>query len=191
MPLFFAAPFLVSGCIAFLVCAVIPQLRRFTLASSLWCISFGACILTALIFVVLATNGAAVATSLFHFHLNERFNPGFKATITLDCISVIAAITGATAITMAHGWILRRVTLNLFRLYLVGVTIGVGLLIAIIGSTLASVTIQSLQHVSIYWAIAPLFVIPVCLILFIYPRAREFRDARPLFMNPITPEEFG
>jgi len=130
MILFIAFPFLVMGCVCFLLCAAIPPLRRFALSSSLWCLACVPCL-----FGILA---AVVLWSLGVHALRRLMKPDFGASLSLHQTSwlgwfvaittFVITVAGATAITFIHGIIIRRLTLALFSLYVAAVSFGVGIL---------------------------------------------------------------
>jgi hypothetical protein len=61
MIFFLAVPFLVLGCVCFLVCATIRPLRRFALSSALWCVACVPCLFSILAAVLLWSFGVDAA----------------------------------------------------------------------------------------------------------------------------------
>jgi len=185
MQIMYAAPFLLSGCAAFLICAFIPQIRRFALSASLWCVACGPCLAAAFIGVVLAEK----ATDTIHGGmLHSLFS--VEGKLTLACMAAVA-MAGATAITLAHGWVIRRITLRLFRLYLTGVTIGIGVLIAFATGIALLIDFTRLQSFTAFVYTVLLLVIPRSLASFAYRNAAGFRGKRPEFLIPISADEFS
>ena len=108
MQIMYAAPFLLSGCAAFLICSFIPHLRRFALSASLWCVACGPCLAAVFIALVLAEKAADTIHSGM---LHSLFS--IEGKLALACMALVA-MAGAAAITLVHGWIVRRLTLNFF-----------------------------------------------------------------------------
>jgi hypothetical protein len=183
MQIMYATPFLLSGCVAFLICAFIPQIRRFALSASLWCVACGPCLAAVFIALVLVEKGA---NTIHGGMLHSLFS--IEGKLALACMALVA-MAGAAVITLVHGWIVRRLTLNLFRLYLTGVTVGVGLLIALATGILLLINFTRLQSSTAFVYTVLLLVIPSSLAFFAYRNAAGFRGKRPEFLNPISADE--
>jgi predicted anti-sigma-YlaC factor YlaD len=80
---------------------------------------------------------------------------------------------------------------KLFRLYLTGVTVGVGLLIALATGFVLRINIHHLQSSPAFVYTVLLLVIPSSLAFFAYRNAAGFRGERPEFLNPISADEFS
>ncbi len=185
MQIMFATPFLLSGCAAFLICAFIPPLRRFALSASLWFVACGPCYIAVLVGTVLAEKGAdAIHSRMLHSLFSTQGN------LALVCMAVVA-MAGAAVMTLVHGWIIRRLTMDLFRLYLTGIAIGVGVLIALATGIALLINVSRLQTFTAFVYIVLLVAIPGSLGSFAYRSAAGFRGKRPEFLNPISANEFS
>jgi hypothetical protein len=113
-----------------------------------------------------------------------------EGKLALACMAAVA-MAGASAVTLAHGWIVRRLTLNLFRLYLTGVTVGVGVLIALATVIALLINFTRLQSSTAFVYTVLLLVIPSSLSFFAYRNAVGFRGKRPEFLSPISAGEYS
>jgi hypothetical protein len=191
MILFIAFPFLAMGCVCFLLCAVIPPLRRFALSSSLWCVACVPCL-----FAILA---AVVLWSLGVDALQRLMKPDFGASLSLHQTSwlgwlvaistFVFTVVGATAITFIHGIIVHRLTLALFRLYVAIVSFGVGIL------TCSFVLFAFAMHLLSLTAFLPAALASLlaasALAYACFRNAAGFRGSYPQRFPVVTPEEFG
>ena len=135
--------------------------------------------------LVLAEKGADTIHSGM---LHSLFS--IEGKLALACMAAVAMV-GAGVITLVHGWIVRRLTLNLFRLYLTGVTAGVGVLIALATGIVLLINFTRLQSSTAFVYTVLISAIPSSLAFFVYRNAAEFRGKRPEFLNPIFTDEFG
>jgi hypothetical protein len=191
MILFIAFPFLAAGCACFLLCAAIPRLRRFALSSSLWWVACIPCLFAILTGLILWSLGLDALRRLFRPDLAASLSVhqiswlGWLLTIT----TLIVTVTGATAITLIHGVIVRRLTLALFRLYVAGVSFGVGVL------TCSFVLFAFATHVLSLTAFLPAALVSLlaasALAYTCFKNASGFRGSYPQRFTVVTPEEFG
>ena len=126
-----------------------------------------------------------------NYAIQTTSHSGSALQICLYSAVVLVAIVGATAVTVIHAWITRRLTFFLFRLYASCVSAGVGLLS---GYALAF-AVNANSRFGPEWnmssaALLCLFI-SVTLALFVYRHASQFRADRPELMNPVSPEEYG
>lgn len=161
-----------------------PKLRRFALSTSLWCVACDPCSIAVLVGMVLAEKGAdAIHNPMLHSIFSDQRH------FALVCAAVVA-MAGATIITLVHGWMIRRLTMNLFRLYLTGVTFGVGVLIALATGIALLINVSRLQGSTAFVYTVLLLSIPSLLAFFVYRNATGFRGKQPEFLNPISSGEF-
>jgi hypothetical protein len=191
MILFLAVPFLTIGCVCFLLCAAIPALRRFALSSSLWCVACVPCL-----FAILA---AVILWSLGVDALGRLLKPDFGVSLSVHQTSRLGwfvaitafafTIAGATAVTLIHGIIIRRLTLALFRLYVAVVSFGVGIL------TCSFVLFAFAMHLLSLTAFLPVALASLAaasaLAYACFRNAPGFRGSYPQRFPVVTPEEFG
>jgi len=187
-----AIPFLALGSASFLICAAIPQLRRFALSTSLWCLAFAFCLIAVVIALLFVSTGFAALHELFHRHsVIDLSNSGQTswAGWLFIIFSVAAATTGATAITAVHGIITRRLTLALFRLYLAVVSFGVGLV------SFAFVLLVYINLLFDPYFVVPVTIVGLSLMLLLsymcFRNASQFRGSYPERFPVVTHEEFG
>jgi hypothetical protein len=118
--------FLALGAIVFVVCGLIPPLRRFSLSAALWCAVWGPCSIAWLMLtgLILVANGFAMSTA------QSRHLPLPEVPRQLWTGYGIAGLLGvalvATVISLVHQWLMHRMTFSLFRLYAGLVSAGVG-----------------------------------------------------------------
>ncbi len=191
MILFIVFPFLALGCVCFLVCTVIAPLRRFALSSSLWwvaCVPFLFAILAAIILFSLGIDA-------FHRLLKPDFGASLSVHQTswqgwlLAATGLLAMGAGASLVTFIHGIIIRRLTLALFRLYVTGVSFGVGVL------TCSFVLFAFAKHLLSLPTFLPATVASLlaasALAYQCFKSASGFRGQYPQRFPIVTPEEFG
>jgi len=116
MILFIAFPFLAAGCACFLFCAAIPRLRRFALSGSLWWVACIPCLFAILTGLILWSLGLDALRRLLRPDLAASLSVHQTSWLgwLLAIITLVVTVTGATAITLIHGIIVRRLTLALF-----------------------------------------------------------------------------
>jgi hypothetical protein len=191
MVLFVAFPFLAFGCASFLLCAAIPPLRRFALSSSLWCVACVPCLLTILAAIIVCSAGAEA----FHrfFKLDFDASVSFHQTSWLGwgiaIISFVLTVAGATFITIVHGIITRRFTLALFRLYVAGVSFGVGILTC--SFVLFAFATHLLSFIAFGLVAFASLLAASALAYACFTKAPDFRGSYPQRFPVVTPEEFG
>jgi hypothetical protein len=116
--------FLFLGAVAFTVCGLIPQLRKYALSTALWFAMWGPC------FSIWATLAGltAVAGGLATQHWQWQ-HPPMLATV-LGISFALCALGGTILIATAAAWLhqalIGRMTLALFRIYAMLVSGGVG-----------------------------------------------------------------
>lgn len=118
MQIMFALPFLVSGCLVFLICVAIKRWRRYALGASLWCVALGPSLLVGLLF-------DALFTKLLHLESSGR-----SAQYAFLVGSGIIGILLASMTVIVHKRIIGLLPHRVFRLYSAAVSFGVGLLVA-------------------------------------------------------------
>ena len=119
--------FLAIGAVVFVLCGVIPPLRRYTLSAALWCAVWGPCTLAWLIFgglVLVANHFAMEVSETRHFQLPAL--PPRGSWIAYAVLYVLATIVTSTLAAWAHQFVIHRMTFQLFRLYAALVSADVG-----------------------------------------------------------------
>jgi hypothetical protein len=191
MILFIVFPFLAVGCAIFLLCTAIPPLRRFALSSSLWCVACVPCLLAILPAIILCSLGV----DAFH----RLFKPYFGASLSvhqtswqgwlLAAIALLVMAAGASAMTLIHGIIMRRLTLALFRLYVAAVSFGVGILtcsFVLFAFATHLLSLPTFLPAAIASLLAASALAYIC-----FRSASDFRGSYPQRFPVVTPEEFG
>ena len=117
--------FLVVGAAVYVICGLVPPLRKFALSAALWCAVWGPCMVAwlALTGLILAANGLAMeAAKAKHIALPALPNlwTGYGV------LGLAAIVLAATAVAWLHQVVVRRMTLALFRIYAGLVSAGVG-----------------------------------------------------------------
>jgi hypothetical protein len=186
-------PFLMAGCSAFIVCAAIPPLQRFALGASLWFVACVPCIVGLLLVMALCDIGAHAVGELF------RWDPGMLTRFSGRGLSwpgwlgltaaALAVGAGASIITVAHGIVIRRMTLSLFKLYVAFVSFGVGVLSSGFLAIAIGDKIDMSEHVLPTWTVCLLLAVALSRIC--YRNARLFRGTYPKTFPIVTREEFG
>lgn len=186
MAILLMAPFLFAGVLAFLLCTMVKPMRRFALSSALLLAAMGPLLL-----------GNLLAFALTSYGLHQLSNQGIAAIASgldrrLAYLVIGVALLECAAIVAVHGWIIRRLTLNLFKAYFAFVTVGVmflfGLLIDIACGP-AGLGVRA------GWAgliLLLLSSVAICALLVRYcvQRVREFRGPRPERWQPVTMDEY-
>jgi hypothetical protein len=192
---FIAFPFLALGCVTFLLCAAIPPLRKFALGSSLWCVACVPCLWIMFILIVLLNLGADALHKTLSWDLNTATHFHQRGMAWLIGIAVLTiVIAGATSITAIHGIIVRRFTLALFRLYVAGVSFGIGILTVFFISIIISGRLSSAMtdlSLPLLWMNAFSLIVAPTLAYFCYRNAAQFRGKYPDRFPVVTQEEFG
>ena len=191
MIFFIVFPFLAIGCVTFLICSVIPPLRRFTLSASLWCVACIPCLMASLIMCGLSSIGLHKILALLQWNNGSdiTFHQTSWSGWLFFFIVLIAVIAGATIITLLHGIIIRRLTLALFRIYVGAVSFGVGVSIYLL---LSLTFAMRLLEPARYLPAALLgFLFAVSLAYVCFKNASLFRGPHPTRLPIVTLEEFG
>jgi hypothetical protein len=192
MPFFLPLIFLMllaCGCVAFFICSALPFLRRFALPFSLWMVACFPCLLAAMAILF----GIAFSADQLqqHFQVNHLEAMLYLAShrgLVLAWFALIS-LGGATVITLAHGLVIRRLTLALFRLYITAVAAGVGL------SSIALLWIGLAARLHTWWALLIVVSAGVGLSIFSvftsFRHPSQFRGTYPERFPLVTKEEFG
>lgn len=186
MFLFFAFPFVASGCLAFLICCTVKTLRRFALGCSLWCVASLPCTTISLIIV----------SSFIHKYVSFDIASGWANAIpdhpwVVKTATIGLVVVGATSITILHGIVIRRTTLALFRIYVAFVGFGVGVLSVLsLGMYLMAEYGQGMRDLFIA-NIAASCAGGFFLARFCFRSASEFRGPYPNRFPLISASEYG
>jgi hypothetical protein len=179
------AAIMALGCLGFFLCAAIPTLRPAALAVPLWFAVWGLLSPTVLIF-----NAFALGI-LTQSHANEivPLNPfalhHLKSLVLVNAVLISGV---ATAVTLIHGWVLRRITLALFRLYLTTIAAGISLLCSLLILLVLDVYGAGRILMAISFLLT-LLVTSSCTLL-CYRRPAGFRSSRPTKFQPVSLEEY-
>jgi hypothetical protein len=191
MVLFVAFPFLAFGCASFLLCAAIPPLRRFALSSSLWCVACVPCLLTILAAIIVCSAGAGSLSSL----LQVRFRRFCELSS-----NILAGLGHRNHFVRPHrGWsdIHNHRSRNyhsslhtaLFRLYVAGVSFGVGILTC--SFVLFAFATHLLSFIAFGLVAFASLLAASALAYACFTKAPDFRGSYPQRFPVVTPEEFG
>jgi hypothetical protein len=176
--------FLAVACIAFFVCVAVPPLRRFALGTAFW-LAAVAVLLPAAFFVNVAAVGLLTEK---HLHAHIPLNAyAVKHVESIALINAIGILLVASIACVAHGFIVRRVTLALFRLYVAIVTVAVAVTLAWVSYLIVSVVTGS-NMLGALVAIASLTLAATSIVT--WRDARQFRAARPQWLQPISVERY-
>ena len=177
MQFLFALPFLATGCTVFIICASLVRWRRFALSLSLWCVALGPCFVISIVigFVLMKVRWLVHIVSLMRH---------------LDITSpVIISVILASAAAMIHDRIMLLLTQSVFRIYVTGVSSGVGILsgfLLIIAAAIASIHIPAANVVDIIFV----FLLGLGFGVFAYLHSSEFRRIRksPIGNSSLPPD---
>jgi hypothetical protein len=177
--------FLVAGCLVFYICAAVPRLRRFALSASLWLASLAILIPAAFL------PNIALLGILSERHLNAHVPLRQVAVHHVEALflfNIIALMCVATVITLVHGFLIRRATFLLFRLYVSAVSVGVA--ITLVWTSYLIVSIMSGSFVLALCA-AMCCILLTAIAVYVYRNAQQFRGPRPQWMQPTSTAEYG
>ncbi len=181
------------GCAVFLVCAAIPFLRRFALSASLWCLCLAPWIFAMIFLAVLFGLATDTLRNLHHplwiaRDWSSSAQTGFG--ILISVIAVAGSLVTATVAARVHQFAIHRMTLALFRLYVAGVSFGVGVL----SSFFISISVSAYFHLSLSHPIVICgfcgLVFSILLSVLCYRFASQFRGKLPSSFSPVTEDEF-
>jgi hypothetical protein len=177
--------FLMAGCGSFIVCALVPRLRRYALGVSLWflvwaLLSPGMLLVNTVGLGILAQGHARVIVPLNDF--------AWQHVKLLAVANALFVAVIATGVALLHGWILRRMTFALFQVYMTAVSAGVGLLFSLL--TLLVLLAENAGGGLSSLGFFVLLVVMAGLTVFCWRRAADFRAARPERLQPVTAEEY-
>jgi hypothetical protein len=172
--------FLLVGAIVFLICALLPPLRRYALSAALWCAVWGP---SAIVFLLIA--GTAVIADAFittHGDMQSLHAPRLVAALGWGYLAVALSATAAIASLVAwlHQTLMHRLTFPLFRLYATLVCAGIG-----------SVFGWCLGWYSLPWWIVGMSALVLGFGVLAYRGARALRGKPPTSLTWISGEEFN
>lgn len=183
---FIIFPFLLIGSALFVLCGVLPSARRYALGAALWWVAYVVLligigmgfVLTALL---LKRLGFDLPQPNFLLHAWERW--------TLGILLGIITIAGATCVVIIHGWILRRITIHLFRVYLGLVSCGVGFFSGfVVGMVVTPKNWGLWPSLVIECATGSVFA--ALFSWFCVTHAVQFRGTMPEKWSPLLPHEY-
>jgi hypothetical protein len=192
LPLILAAivfAFLLLGSVVFVVCALIPPLRRYSLSAALWCAMWGPCSVAFLLLAGLGFEAHAFATksggllSIHALGLLDTFGWAYLVFWILTTTGV------ATVVAWFHQALVRRQTFALFRLYATAITAGIGSVFGwFFGWWLSASDVT--RHVLPWWLLGMVSLI-AAFGYAAYQGARQLRGEPPTSFTWISPEEFA
>jgi hypothetical protein len=194
MIFFLIIPFFMLGCAVFLICAAIPFLRRYALSASLWCLCLAPW-LFGMIFLALLFGLATYTLSNLLRHplwIAQDWSGSNQTAfgIVISVAAVAGSLVTATVAARVHQFAIHRMTLALFRLYVAGVSLGVGVL----SSIFLSVSVSGYFHLSLAHPIVVFgfcgIVFSMLLSLLCYRFASQFRGKLPSSFSLVTEDEF-
>ena len=180
--------FLTVGCVVFMIFSAIPALRRFALGSALWLAAWG--VMSPGIILINALGLGVLAQ--IHVHARLPLNQPVLHHLKIIAVANATIFSGiATLMTLCHGFLIRRITLALFRLYVTAVALGVGLL----GCLLALLAIDALRpnpSLPSFVGTVLLAGTVACLVASVcYRHPADFRSTRPTKLQPVSEPEYA
>jgi len=180
--------FLTIGCVVFMLFSAIPALRRLALGSALWLAAWG--LMSPGIILINALGLGMLAQ--IHVHESVPINQPALHHLKTVAVANAAVFSGiATLITLCHGFLIRRTTLALFRLYLTAVALGVGFL----GCLLAMLGVDALRPNPNLASLAGSVLLAgtvACLVASVcYQHPADFRSTRPTKLQPVSKSEYA
>ena len=180
--------FLTIGCVVFMAFSAIPALRRFALGSALWLAIWG--VMSPGIILVNAL-GLGILSQI-HAHENLPVNQPVLHHLKTVAVANAVVFSGiATLITLCHGFLIRRIMLALFRLYVTAVALGVGFL----GCLLALLAVDALRpnpSLASFMGSVLLAGTVACLVASVcYRHPADFRSTRPTKLQPVSESEYA
>jgi len=115
--------FVAIGAVVFVICGILPPLRRFGLSAALWCAMWGPCIVAWIIL-----GGVAAVAEGVAIHPMSFYPPGLLKDVSV--VYVIVGVLGTIVVASVSAWlhqiVIHRVTFALFQLYAAAVSAGIG-----------------------------------------------------------------
>jgi len=193
MAFFLIIPFFMFGCTVFLICAAVPFLRRFALSASLWCLCLAPWLFGMVFLAVLLGLATDALRNLHHpLWIAQDWSSSAKTSfgVLISAVAVAGSLVTATVAARVHQFAIHRMTLALFRLYVAGVSFGVGVL----SSFFVSICVSAYLHLSLSH---PIVVCGFCGLIFssllsflCYRFASQFRGKLPISFSLVTEDEF-
>jgi len=175
------------GAVAFLICVLIPPLRRFALSVALWCATWGPCSIALMTLAGLALIAEAFITKsgavqLFNFpRLLSVLGWGYLIAGALSTAAV------ATVTAWLHQFVVQRVTFALFRLYATAVVAGIG---SVFGWCISWWMLSRQVSYVWAWSLLSMLVLVTGFGVTAYNGARRLRGDAPRNFTWVSPEEF-
>ena len=181
--------FLTVGAVAFVLCAAIPQLRRFSLGVALWLAAWGPNVIAWLFFAGLVAVANGFVMESIHFHQPPPQLPAKLTGSLVGCLMIVSGVVFATVVVWLHQVVVDRMTFWLFRLYATVVCAGIGSVLGIAVGIWLNMAFYTFQHAALV-AIVATVALPPTFGYLAFRHARELRGAPPTRFTWITPEEF-
>ena len=191
LPLLFAIIaflFMLVGAVAFLICVLIPPVRRYALSVALWCATWGPCSIALMAIAGLALVAEAFITksgNVQSFHsprLLSAFGWGYLVA------GILSTAVVATVAAWLHQFVVRRFTFALFRLYATAVVAGIG---SVFGWCLSWWMLSREVPYVWIWSLLSMLVLVAGFGAVAYKGARGLRGEAPRNLTWISPEEFA
>lgn len=180
--------FLLVGAVVFLVCVLIPRLRRYALSAALWCAVWGPATLG---FLLLAATGFIADTVVTqNAGAHPLQTPKLLAAVGWSYLSASVLITAlfASLVAWLHQVLMHRLTFALFRLYTTAVCAGIG---SVFGWLLGGLLLwHEFRFGRALW-ISAMLVLIVGFGTAAYKGARSLRGEPPAAFTWISAEEFN
>ncbi|HEX9200221.1 MAG TPA: hypothetical protein VF865_11725 [Acidobacteriaceae bacterium] len=180
--------FMLVGAVVFVICVLLPPLRRYALSAALWCAMWGP---SSIAFLLLA--GTAVVAGVFITKTGDVASlPASRLFAALGRSYLIVAALGAAAIATAAAWLhqalAHRLTFPMFRIYAALVCAGIG---SVFGCCLGWLMAWAgIQH-SFAWWIMGMLILVLGFGTAAYKGARSLRGTPPTNFSWISAEEFN
>jgi hypothetical protein len=181
--------FLLLGSLVFLVCALVPPMRKYALSAALWCAVWGPCSVALMTLAGLGLVAEAFITktgdvqSLHSPRLLAAFGWGYLI------VGALATTAVATGIAWIHQKLVRRFTFALFQVYAATVCGGIG---SVFGCALGLWMMREefTRHGLLWSGLGTLFLV-VVFAMAAYRNAGRLRGAAPTTFTWISPDEFA
>jgi hypothetical protein len=181
--------FLLLGSVAFLICALLPWMRRYALSTALWFAVWGPCAVVLMLVAGMGVvTGALVMKAGGTYAVNApRLASAVGWTYLIAGSLAIAAV--ATGVAWLHQKLIHRFTLALFRLYAAAVSAGIG---SVLGWCLGWwIAAKGASAHEFLWWVTGMVALMAGFGLVAYVGARGLRGNAPTRFTWITPEEFA
>jgi len=175
------------GAVAFLICVLVPPVRRYALSVALWCVIWGPCSIALMTLAGLALVAAAFITKsgdVQSFHSPRLLSVFGRGYLIAGVLSTAAV---ATVAAWLHQFVVRRFTFALFRLYATVVVAGIG---SVFGWCISWWMLSREVPYVWTWSLLSMLVLVAGFGAAGYKGARKLRGEAPRDFTWVSPEEF-